>query len=186
MEHVMRKYQYLTTAFVLGFALSISGCTTAGSSGAGPDGAGANGGMYADGQGFDELRERRFADGSIPTAEGEGIFRDVHFGYDSSEINDIARQNIEYNVQILQQNPEIRVQLEGHTDERGTAEYNMALGQRRARAVYDVLLSYGIPKNRVETISYGEEVPLDEKRDEQAFSRNRRAHFSAFRNLPKG
>src|SRR5690606_18576741 len=94
-----------------------------------------------------------------------------------------GRQSVEYNAQILQDNPDLRVQLEGHCDERGTAEYNLALGARRARAVYDLLLSYGISGSRIETISYGEEVPLDPGQNEEAWSRNRRVHFSAFRDV---
>ncbi|MCB0318553.1 MAG: OmpA family protein [Bdellovibrionales bacterium] len=125
-------------------------------------------------------REARYGDGSVPTAEGEGMFRDVRFNYDSAQISGEGLQNIEYNAQLLQDNPNIRIQLEGHCDERGTAEYNMALGQERAKSVQDVLLSYGVASNRIQTISYGEEVPLDPALNEQAFAKNRRVHFSAF------
>ncbi|MGI6524247.1 MAG: OmpA family protein [Bdellovibrionota bacterium] len=125
-------------------------------------------------------REGRYAGGAIPLAEDGGMFRDINFGYDSSAIDDLGRQNLEQNVQVLQSNPNIRVQLEGHCDERGTAEYNLALGSRRAQAVYDLLISYGIPASRLETISYGEEVPLDPASNEMAWARNRRVHFSAF------
>ena len=79
-------------------------------------------------------REARFGEGGIPTAEGEGMFRDIHFDYDSSLINDRARQELEYNVEVLKQNSDLKVQLEGHCDERGTAEYNLSLGAGRARA----------------------------------------------------
>ena len=125
-------------------------------------------------------REARYGDGSIPAAEGEGMFRDVKFNYDSAQISGEGLQNIEYNAQLLQQHPELRIQLEGHCDERGTAEYNMALGQERAKSVQDVLLSYGIKTNRLQTISYGEEVPLDMGQSESSFAKNRRVHFSAF------
>lgn len=125
-------------------------------------------------------QEARYGDGSIPMAEGDGLFRDVHFGYDSSAIDDQARQNLDYNAQILQQNSTIRIQLEGHCDERGTAEYNLALGARRADSVKEFLVSLGVPSSRLDTISYGEEVPLDPEKNEAAYARNRRVHFSAF------
>jgi len=123
----------------------------------------------------------RFGDGSIPMAEGEGIFRDVNFAFDSYSVDDIGRQNAEYNAQILQENPDIRILLEGHCDERGTAEYNMALGARRAEAVKELMLSFGISDSRLQTISYGSEVPLEPGSNEAAWSKNRRVHFSGFR-----
>ena len=126
--------------------------------------------------------EGRYAGGSIPLPEDSGMFRDINFGYDSSTLDATARANLEQNVQVLQSNPDFKVQLEGHCDERGTAEYNLALGSRRAQAVYDMLLSYGIPASRMETISYGEEVPLDPASNEMAWAKNRRVHFSAFTN----
>ncbi len=144
-----------------------------------------------DGQGLSEYdlnsqQAARFGDGNIPTAEGEGMFRDVFFGYDSSEVDDRGRQAIEYNVQVLRSNPNVNIQLEGHTDERGTAEYNMALGSRRAKAVKDLLLSYGLSPSKLETISYGEEVPLDPGNNESAFAKNRRVHFSGFQENSQG
>ena len=125
-------------------------------------------------------REGRFGEGSIPTAEGDGPFRDIPFEFNSSTISDEARMNIESNAEVLKGQPMLRVQLEGHCDERGTNEFNLALGQERARSVLNVLLSLGIPRARLESISYGEEVPLDAGHDESAWARNRRVHFSAF------
>jgi peptidoglycan-associated lipoprotein len=135
-------------------------------------------------QDLNAQREARFSEGGIPLAEGEGIFRDVNFDYDSSLINDLARQDVEYNVQILKANPDVKVQVEGHCDERGTAEYNMALGARRARAVQEALISLGVSGARLDTISYGSEVPLDPGHNESAWAKNRRAHFSPFRDTP--
>lgn len=139
-------------------------------------------GLDADGLSEADLaaqREGRFGSGSIPTAEGEGLFRDIYFEYDSASLSDAARQRIEYNVEVLRQNSGMKVQLEGHTDERGTAEYNMALGASRAKSVRDVLVSLGISSSKLETISYGEEVPLDSGHSEGAYAKNRRVHFSA-------
>lgn len=128
---------------------------------------------------LDAQRENRFGSGTIPSAEGEGLFRDVLFDYDSASISDVAQQDIESNLQLLQSNPSVRIQLEGHADERGTEEYNLQLGQARARSVRDVLLASGIPSSRIEVISYGENVPLDAGHNEAAWARNRRVHFSA-------
>ncbi|MBX7145467.1 MAG: peptidoglycan-associated lipoprotein Pal [Oligoflexia bacterium] len=157
-------------------ALLLGGCSALGFGK--KDGDGGSGGLSE--SDLNAQREGRFGEGSIPTAEGEGIFRDVHFDYDSHAISDMARQDIEYNAQMLQSHSNLRVQLEGHCDERGTAEYNLALGNKRAQAVAQVLASLGVGNSRVETISYGEEVPLDPGHGEAAWSKNRRVHFSAF------
>lgn len=125
-------------------------------------------------------RQKRFGSGNIPTAEGEGLFRDVHFGFDSTELGDDAQQNIDYNIQIMERNPSLDVQLEGHCDERGTAEYNLSLGSRRGEAVRDVLVAAGVNPSRLRVISYGEEVPINPGHTEEAWARNRRVHFSAF------
>lgn len=125
-------------------------------------------------------REARFGSGSIPLAEGGGMFRDIHFDYDSSQIKDSTRADVEYNAEVLRNNPSLKVMLEGHCDERGTAEYNMALGADRAKSVRDMLVSLGIATARVDSISYGEEVPLDQGHDEVAWAKNRRVHLSAF------
>ena len=166
----------ILTVFLLIFALAACSSSKSGKEGL----EGADGSMLSEAD-LNAQREARFAGGSIPLAESEGLFRDVPFGFDSSTISDVARQNIEYNIQILEQNPGIRVQLEGHCDERGTNEYNMALGSDRSRSVKDVLISFGVPSSRIETISYGEEVPLNSASNEQAWAQNRRVHFSPYR-----
>lgn len=136
---------------------------------------------YLSEQDLNSQLEGRFADGSIPLAEGEGVFRNVHFAYDSSELDDSGRQNVEYNVEILKSNADVQIILEGHCDERGTAEYNMALGEERAKTVSRVLQSYGLAGNRIKTISYGEEVPLAQGHSEDDWAQNRRVHFSPHR-----
>lgn len=125
-------------------------------------------------------REKRFGEGGIPMAEGEGMFRDIRFDYDSSMVSGQAKQDLDYNVGVLNNNPNVNVQVEGHCDERGTVEYNLSLGDKRAKAVYESLVSMGIAPSRLTTISYGEELPLDNSGTEDAFAKNRRAHFSAF------
>ena len=127
---------------------------------------------------LDAARERRFSEGGVPTAEGEGAFRDILFDYDSSTLSDMARQDLEYNLEVLRNNSDVKIQLEGHCDERGTNEYNMVLGGNRAHAGANFLTSLGIDKNRVSTVSYGEELPLDPSHNEAAWAKNRRAHFN--------
>ncbi|MCL4142730.1 UNVERIFIED_CONTAM: hypothetical protein GTU68_021861 [Idotea baltica] len=92
----------------------------------------------------------------------------------------MAKDNLNYNAQILRENSNIKVQLEGHCDERGTVEYNLTLGNNRAQSVYESLLAMGISPDRLSTISYGEELPLDSNSSEEAFRKNRRVHFSAY------
>lgn len=121
----------------------------------------------------------RFGNGSIPLAEGEGLFRDIHFDYDSSNIDSGARQDVEYNASVLKQHGDMKVILEGHCDERGTNEYNMALGAARAKSVERALVALGITSSKLDTISYGEEVPLVQGSNEAAWAQNRRVHFSA-------
>jgi peptidoglycan-associated lipoprotein len=124
-------------------------------------------------------REARFGEGTIPTAESAGIFRDIFFDYDSSTISDEARMDIQANASLLKENPQVKVQLEGHCDERGTEEYNLALGDYRAKSVKSTLLELGVPATQIETISYGENVPLEKGDSDYALAMNRRVHFSA-------
>lgn len=98
----------------------------------------------------------------------------VFFGYDSSELDATSRQTLDRQAAWLRTYPNTRVMIEGHADERGTREYNLALGERRANAVKNYLLALGIDGNRVDTISYGKERPAVLGSDETAWSRNRR------------
>ena len=168
------------TALLFSIMFLVSGCSMLGSGTKGDADAGAEGAGLSESD-LAAQREARFGEGGIPLAEGESVFRDVRFGYDSSNISDLARLDIEYNLEILRANPQLGIQLEGHCDERGTAEYNLALGEKRAVSVRDMLLSYGIESSRLQTISYGEEVPLEYGGSEMAYEKNRRVHFSAFR-----
>ena len=99
----------------------------------------------------------------------------VYFPYDSSALDDTARKTLERQAAWLQQFPSVAVTIEGHTDERGTREYNIALGERRASAVKSYLQGLGVQPNRMLTISYGSERPVDPGHDEQAWAQNRRA-----------
>jgi len=101
----------------------------------------------------------------------------VFFGYDSETLDDEARQVLEANADVLRTYSSWIITIEGHCDERGTAEYNLALGDRRAVAARNYLVSLGIPAERVRTVSYGKEFPFDPGHDEAAWRQNRRAHF---------
>jgi peptidoglycan-associated lipoprotein len=101
----------------------------------------------------------------------------VFFTVDSADLDEMGRATASANAEVLKKNPKWVVTIEGHCDERGTAEYNLALGERRAVAVKTFLVSLGISPERVRTISYGKEFPFDPARTEEAFAKNRRGHF---------
>ena len=101
----------------------------------------------------------------------------VFFSVDSADLDEDGRATTSANAEVLKKNPRWVVTIEGHCDERGTAEYNLALGERRAIAVKTFLVSLGIPPDRVRTISYGKEFPFDPARTDEAFKKNRRGHF---------
>jgi peptidoglycan-associated lipoprotein len=101
----------------------------------------------------------------------------VFFDFDSSEVSASGQAVLDANAEILKRHPAWVVTVEGHCDERGTAEYNLALGERRAIAARTYLVSLGIPAASLRTVSYGEEFPFDPGRTEEARARNRRAHF---------
>jgi len=112
---------------------------------------------------------------------GEGYtiagLENVYFDFDSSTLPSDMRSALEDNVRYLEQNPGLLVQIEGHCDERGTEEYNLALGQRRAESVREYMVRRGIDPARLTTISYGEERPADPGHDETAWAQNRRVTF---------
>ena len=102
----------------------------------------------------------------------------VFFEYDSDEIGSEAQDKLRLKAAVLAANPNVRLRIEGHADQRGSTEYNLALGQRRAEAVRAFLTNYGIDPERFTTVSFGKERPLVEGDDEEAWSRNRRAEFA--------
>ena len=101
----------------------------------------------------------------------------VFFEYDESAITPQAEQVLRQKVEILEASPNVRLRLEGHTDERGSVEYNQALGNRRAESVRSFFVQFGISSDRFETTSYGEERPLVNRSDEAAWAQNRRVEF---------
>ena len=107
----------------------------------------------------------------------ESPFKPVLFAYDSDSLDDPARAAMASNAEIMKKYGTWVITVEGHCDERGTAEYNLALGDRRALAVKNYMVSLGIAADRLKTVSYGSEFPFASGHDEESWKQNRRAHF---------
>lgn len=114
---------------------------------------------------------------SLEDLNRDSPFKPAFFQLDSAELDDAGRAVVTANAGLMRKYPTWMITVEGHCDERGTAEYNLALGERRAVAVKTYLVSLGIPADRVRTVSYGKEFPFDSGHDERAWASNRRAHF---------
>jgi peptidoglycan-associated lipoprotein len=112
-----------------------------------------------------------------PAAPAASPLKDVFFDFDKSNIREDQKAALAENVAWLRVNATAKITIEGHCDERGTAEYNLGLGERRAKAVKDYLVAAGIPAERIATISYGKERPFVLGHDESAWKWNRRGHF---------
>jgi peptidoglycan-associated lipoprotein len=123
------------------------------------------------------LPDEGIASSSLDDLNRSSPLRPLFFAYDSSEVSPEGRGILDANAAVLRQNPTWTVTIEGHCDERGTAEYNLALGERRAVAARAYFISLGIPADRLRTVSYGKEFPFDPGQTEDAWARNRRAHF---------
>jgi peptidoglycan-associated lipoprotein len=120
-------------------------------------------------QGIQEARLYSFR----PTSE----LKDIHFQFDKYDLDSSSKGVLKQNADFLKQHPSVKVEIQGHCDERGTNNYNLALGQRRAASTKSYLASLGIPENRLHVISYGEEKPFCGETNEGCWGQNRRAHF---------
>ncbi|MCB0329738.1 MAG: peptidoglycan-associated lipoprotein Pal [Bdellovibrionales bacterium] len=114
---------------------------------------------------------------NVPVAMAGDILKDVYFAFDKSDLSAESKATLQTNASWLKENSSASVTIEGHCDERGTREYNLALGQRRAQSAFDYLRGLGIEDSRMSTVSYGEDQPLDPRSNEEAWAVNRRAHF---------
>lgn len=179
----------LVTCFML--ALGITACTkkvVAPESATFPAGSGAG----ATGSGMDEstleqgrsLEEEGLGEDALGAAGLGGpmtperfVNEDIFFEFDSSALTPEAQEILKAKADWLRRNPDARVLIEGHCDSRGTNEYNIALGERRAEGVKNYMMSLGVGGGRMRTISYGEERPLVPGESEEAWAKNRRAHF---------
>jgi peptidoglycan-associated lipoprotein len=115
--------------------------------------------------------------GTLGKGAEEGPLRDVNFDFDRRDLRPDAREIIKGHAAWLKANPQVRVEIEGHCDERGTSEYNLALGAKRAESVKRYLIDLGIAPDRLSTISYGEEIPMCKEQNDACWGKNRRAHF---------
>ena len=113
-----------------------------------------------------------------------GPLKDVFFAFDRAELSEEARAVLKENTGWLKSHGGARVQIEGHCDERGAEDYNMALGAKRAQATMEYLSTLGVPASRMSTISYGEEVPVCKEHSEECWSKNRRARFVVVSGAP--
>ena len=114
---------------------------------------------------------------SLDELNRDSPFRPAYFPLDSADLDDAGRAVVTANAAVMRKYPTWMITVEGHCDERGTPEYNLALGERRAVAVRTYLVSLGIAADRVRIVSYGKEFPFDPGHDEKAWASNRRAHF---------
>lgn len=174
----MEKFGW-TKALIVVFPLMLSvGCATTsqeaapGATGAETAGAGTTGGPSGT-----ALAEGQRAPTVSAGADSLLSKRRVHFAFDSSTIDNEARDIIKAHADYLAANPGIKLRLEGHCDERGTREYNLALGERRAQSVERLVKALGVAANRVTVASYGEEKPLDAEHNESAWRLNRRVEI---------
>jgi peptidoglycan-associated lipoprotein len=138
----------------------------------GDEGAGALGEENLEGS-LAQARKGSLGSEAVPA----GPLGDVHFDYDSFELDDEGRDTLQGHANWLRENSGSRVEIEGHCDDRGTVEYNLALGAKRAAAVKSYLVSLGVAADGITTISYGEELPLCHEATESCWRTNRRAHF---------
>jgi peptidoglycan-associated lipoprotein len=115
---------------------------------------------------------------SAEEIEKSGLLADVFFDFDKAEIREQDRAVLAKDAEALKRFDFLRVTVEGHCDERGAVDYNLALGDRRAKAAYDYLVSLGVPADRLKVVSYGKEVPVCTQSNEECWQKNRRAHFT--------
>ena len=114
---------------------------------------------------------------SLDDLNRDSPLKAMFYDVDSSEVNAEGQRLLQANAAVLRKYPTWQVTIEGHCDERGTAEYNLALGERRALAARNYLVSLGLPADRLKTVSYGKEFPFDAAHNDAAWAKNRRAHF---------
>ncbi len=157
-------------------AVAAGGCSTAG-----------KGGLFGTGIGATRDKplseEELAAESSIKqfehlgTAVEGGEFKIFSFAFDSDGLDEAGLEAARHNAAVLAARPDVAVEIEGHTDERGSSEYNLALGARRARSVRDTLVAEGVAGERLTTVSYGEELPLCKASTEECWARNRRSRL---------
>jgi len=152
--------------------VGATGCSSKKKGGVYDSSVGGEGGGYGGDSSLSQFEQ------SGTVLGGSGDFRDVPFAFDSDQLDGAAMDAVRANAGVLKSQADRRVEIEGHCDERGTSEYNLALGARRARSVKDAMVGAGIAADRMSTVSYGEELPLCKESTESCWTTNRRAHFT--------
>lgn len=168
----MRSRIVTLVVVVLMLSLAGFGCAKKGA------GAGAGNGSSWEDQERARLEQERALREKMGQAANE-LAQMVHFAFNSSNLTAESRQILTRKAEIMRQFPQIKVVVEGNCDQRGTSEYNLALGERRAQAAAQYLSNLGIPSDRLSTVSYGKERPLDPGHSEAAYAKNRRDEFRA-------
>lgn len=158
-----------------------SGAGLAGSPGAGA-GEGTRGGARESDTGASSLKQLQ--EGKSPVTPASSPMKDIYFGFDRYDLSSDARTILRANADWLKNNSTARVEIEGHCDDRGTNEYNLALGAKRAQAAREYLTTLGVAAARLSTISYGEEIPVCKEASESCWSQNRRARFVILQGRP--
>lgn len=163
----MKISKFLSFAFICVFFLA-GGCATKPKTSSSADSMG-DGASSSEGLNFE-------LNGDSDSGKA-GSLRTVYFDFNSSQLSSESRGILASNAEILKNAPAVTIQIEGHADERGGVQYNLALGERRANTVKNYLVSMGISSGRLSTVSYGKERPVAFGHDEEAWSQNRRANF---------
>jgi peptidoglycan-associated lipoprotein len=122
---------------------------------------------------YDRLKQM-----SLEELDRQGLLPEIRFDYDKADVREGDRAILERNAATLKKFDFLKVKVEGHCDERGTVEYNLALGERRAKAAYDYLVSLGVPASRLQLVSFGKEMPVCQESSEDCWQKNRRARFT--------
>jgi peptidoglycan-associated lipoprotein len=188
---MIRAFKIACYIFVVAGAATMLACAPSATSkppssgtGTGPDsqakpgqrpGEGQRGGTRESTTGDSSLKE--FQEGKSTKTAAASPLKDVYFDFDRYDLSADARATLRANADWLKGNPSTRVEIEGHCDERGTNEYNLALGAKRAQAAREFLSTLGISADRLSTISYGEEIPVCKEPNESCWKQNRRARF---------
>jgi len=180
----MTKKSFIITIFILCFGLLMIGCPKKTTVREEPsvkkeEAAKAEAERAKEAKAKEQFEKSLVAE-KTPGIAGEvfesSMLKDIHFDFDQYNLRPGDASVLRENAALLKKYPNVKVQIEGHCDERGTVEYNLALGERRANGAKEYLVSLGISQSRISTISYGKEKPLDPSHSEAAWSKNRRAH----------
>jgi peptidoglycan-associated lipoprotein len=145
-------------------------------------GEGTRGGAKESDTGASSLKQLQ--EGKSPVTPASSPMKDIYFGFDRYDLNADARTILRANADWLKNNSTARVEIEGHCDDRGTNEYNLALGAKRAQAAREYLTTLGVAAARLSTISYGEEIPVCKEATESCWGQNRRARFVILQGRP--